>query len=62
MIGPPLRNEVELRDRGGKRVHQLDTQGMTLGQSVEQPLLIEPVHLDHPLDWHARTAKGERAI
>ena len=62
VIGPPLRSEVKLRDRGGKRVHQLDTQGMTLGEPVEQPLLIEPVHLDHPLDRRARTAKGERAI
>lgn len=53
MIGPPFRNEVEQRDRGGERLHQIEAQRMPASQSVEQPFLIETVHLDNPLDGHA---------
>ena len=62
MIRTARRGQVKLRDCRRKRGHERDMQGITTGEAVEQRVLVESVHLDHPVDGHARAAEGKRSV
>ena len=50
VIGPRLGDAVELRDGRSERWHQFETETFRRGQTAEQCLLREAIHLADPID------------
>ena len=60
-IRPRRRAGVQAGDRVGKALHQPGIQPMALGETVEEGVLVEPHHLDDPVDRLALPSQRERA-
>ena len=59
MIGSGLRDGMELRNGRSQRRHQFEIQTPGRGETVEECVLREAIHLDHPIDRWAGSAKRE---
>jgi hypothetical protein len=53
---------MKARNRRTQRPHPVERQLPTLGKAIEQLLLIEARHLDHPVDRFALAAKRQRSV
>src|SRR5688572_22794818 len=62
VITPALRRCMELADGRRKRWHQFESQATIRSQAVEERLLREPMHLDHPIDGGAGTTERDRSV
>ena len=60
-IRTPLCARVQAHDRVGQALHQPGIQSMALGETVEEGVLIEPHHLDDPIDRLALPSQRQGA-
>ena len=62
VIGPALRRHMKLGDGGRQSWHQSEIQAPGRGESVEERLLREAIHLDHPIDGRASAVECECSV
>jgi hypothetical protein len=62
MVGPTLRSSMELGDGYRKKFHQFDIQAPGRCQSVEECLLVKPIHHDDPIDRDAAPTDRKHSV
>ena len=62
MIGPGRRVGVQTHNRLRQRVHERDIEPPSLGETIEERVLIETHHLDQPLDRRTLAANRKRTV
>ena len=58
MVAPHLGRLVKPRNGLREGRHQAEVERVTHRKAIEERLLVEPAHLNHPVDGRPRTAEG----